>query len=171
MSEKLLPVWDEFILWLAAPSHERGLVTTEEEWAKAHGYNDARQLRRWKKTEAFIARQAELNAAAPTRTSSINLDDLEDDYTGEEQDYRLVKAQLLSSAKTGNLKATELFMKLYGKTWIEEEQASRSSDFSNLDTEALVAKVAVALAPELLAGALVTAGWSVSPPVEPEQAG
>jgi hypothetical protein len=82
----------------------------------------------------------------------------------DERDYRLVKAQLLTSAKTGNLKATELFMKLYGKTWIDEEQASRSSDFGSMDLEDLVARAVLVLAPEVLADALRAEGWVVEAP-------
>ena len=167
MSEKTNPAWDEFILWLAVPENERGSISTEEEWAKAKGYADSRQLRRWKKDERFIERQRRLTEGMASRAgaSAIFSDDDAPDFA-DERDYRLVKAQLLTSAKTGNLKATELFMKLYGKTWIEEEQASRSSDFSQMDLDTLVAKAAGAVAPEILAGALRQSGWTVIEPVE-----
>jgi hypothetical protein len=55
-------------------------------------------------------------------------------------------------------------MKLYGKTWIEEEQASRSSDFSSVDLGELVAQAAVAVAPEILAEVLRASGWTVEEP-------
>lgn len=172
MSEKLNPLWDEFILWLATPENERGATATEEDWAKAKGYSDSRQLRRWKKDPRFIERQRRLTEGMASRAgaSTTFADDDNVDFA-DERDYRLVKAQLLNSAKTGNLKATELFMKLYGKTWIEEEQASRSSDFSQMDLESLVARAAGAVAPEILAGALREAGWTVLEPDAPVEAG
>lgn len=165
---KLNPLWDEFILWLATPENERGAVATEEDWAKAKGYSDSRQLRRWKKDPRFMERQRRLTEGMAVRSGATTTFEEEDnpDFS-DERDYRLVKAQLLNSAKTGNLKATELFMKLYGKTWIEEEQASRSSDFSQMDLELLVARAAGALSPEILAGALREAGWSVTSPEDP----
>jgi hypothetical protein len=91
-------------------------------------------------------------------------DDDASDEPADERDYRLVKSQLLTNAKSGNLKATELWMKLYGKTWIDEEQAARSSDFSNMDLPSLLAETAVAVAPDFFADALRSAGWSVEAP-------
>lgn len=166
---KINPVWDEFILWLATPEQERGAISTEEEWAKAKGYSDSRTLRRWKKDERFVERQRRLTEGMAVRSGAATVfeDDDNPDFA-DERDYRIVKSQLLNSAKSGNLKATELFMKLYGKTWIDEEAASRSSDFTQLDLESLVARAAGALAPEILAGALRDAGWTV---VEPEASG
>jgi hypothetical protein len=172
VSDKTNPLWDEFILWLATPENERGATATEEDWAKAKGYADSRQLRRWKKDPRFIERQRRLTEGMASRAGASTTfgDDDSPDFA-DERDYRLVKAQLLNSAKTGNLKATELFMKLYGKTWIEEEQASRSSDFSQMDLETLVARAAGAVAPEILAGTLRDSGWTVTEPDAPVEAG
>jgi hypothetical protein len=165
MSAKVNPLWDEYILWLSLPENERGTVSTEDEWAKAHGYADARTMRRWKTKPEFIERQRRLTETMVVKAGgAVIAADPDDEGFGDERDYRLVKAQLLSSAKTGNLKATELFMKLYGKTWIDEEAASRSSDFANADLETLVANATAAVSPELLAGALRNLGWKVEEP-------
>jgi hypothetical protein len=165
MSAKVNPLWDEFILWLATPENERGAVTSEDDWAKAKGYADSRTLRRWKQKPEFQERQRRLTEGMVVKAGgAVIAADPDDEGFGDERDYRLVKAQLLNSAKTGNLKATELFMKLYGKTWIDEEAASRSSDFANADLEALVASATAAVAPELLAGALRSLGWNVEEP-------
>jgi hypothetical protein len=165
MAGKTNPLWDEYILWLATPENERGAVSTEDEWAKAHGYADARTMRRWKAKPEFQERQRRLTEGMVVKAGgAVIAADADDEGFGDERDYRLVKAQLLSSAKGGNLKATELFMKLYGKTWIDEEAASRSSDFANADLETLVAAAATAVAPELLAGALRNLGWKVEEP-------
>jgi len=165
MAAKVNPLWDEFILWLSMPENERGAVATEDDWAKAHGYADSRTLRRWKKMPEFVERQRRLTEGMAVKAgTAVSFDDDANPDFSDERDYRLVKAQLLSSAKTGNLKATELFMKLYGKTWIDEEAASRSSDFANADLETLVANAAAAVSPELLAGALRNLGWKVEEP-------
>jgi hypothetical protein len=165
MASKVNPLLDEFILWLSMPENERGAVATEDDWAKAHGYADSRTLRRWKKLPEFMERQRRLTEGMAVKAGgTLIAADPDDEGFGDERDYRLVKAQLLNSAKTGNLKATELFMKLYGKTWIDEEAASRSSDFANVDLESLVANATAAVAPELLAGALRSLGWNVEEP-------
>lgn len=160
------PQWDEFILWLATPEHERGNISTEDEWAKSHGYADARTLRRWKKNPKFIERQMSITQKMVTKVGGAIITSDDDDITmdGEERDYRLVKTKLVQSAKEGNLKAQELYMKQYGKSWIDEEQASRASDFSNLELPHLVAKAALALDPETVAQALRDLGWTVTGP-------
>ena len=159
MSEKLNPLWDEFILWSAVPLEKRGAVSSEDDWARSKGYSDARQMRRWKKDSRFLERQAELlgdDVALVTQVSAS--------YSGDEADYQVVKGQLLDSAKGGNLKATELFMKLYGRSWIEEETAARSSDFTGMDLESLVCEALMSLSPTAMAGHLQEAGWSALPP-------
>jgi hypothetical protein len=57
-------------------------------------------------------------------------------------------------------------MKLYGKSWLDEEQAARASDYSNLELPDLVANAAAALDADTLASALRNLGWTVNPPVE-----
>lgn len=162
------PLWEEYIIWLNTPAHERGLVTTEAEWAKNHGYADARTMRTWKSKPEFKALEHKiLSRMMKTAAADDTLENLElgaDDDFADERDYMLVKSQLMNAAKSGNLKATELYMKLYGKSWIDEESASRNSDYSTQDLEKLVSIAAASLAPEILAKALVSAGWTVTEP-------
>lgn len=158
-------LWDKYILWLATPEHERGEIATEDEWAKSHGYADARTMRRWKQKPEFLERQRRLTEKLVSKTGAAIVYDDETSIDADERDYRLVKSKLVESAKTGNLKAQELFMKLYGKSWLDEEQAARASDFSNIELPDLVARAAVALEPDILAGALREAGWTVTEPV------
>jgi hypothetical protein len=168
MSEKLNPLWDEFILWLSVPVEKRGAVASEDDWARSKGYSDARQLRRWKKDPRFVERQVELTGgsslAASRLTSQVAA--AAEASSADEADYQVVKAQLLDAAKGGNLKATELFMKLYGRSWIEEEVASRATDFSGMDFESLVADALVSVALETVADRLRSAGWTVVAPSE-----
>ncbi len=159
MSDKVNPIWDEFILWLATPVERRGVVASEDEWARSKGYSDARQLRRWKKDPRFVERQAELAGDVSNMTSP--LPSPVDAMEADEADYLVVKAQLLDNAKSGNLKATELFMKLYGRTWIEEEIASRATDFASMDFEVLVAEALVMVSEATVVDRLRNRGWTV----------
>jgi hypothetical protein len=154
MSDSVNPLWDDYILWASVPAGARGAISSDEQWARSKGYSDARQLRRWKKNPLFLARQRELLGERDVEVSVPTTE-------GDESDYQLVKSQLLDSAKKGNLKAMELFMKLYGRSWIEEEAAARSSDFTGMDFEQLVAEGLVAVSPEVIAGHLRAAGWTV----------
>lgn len=165
MSEKVNPLWDEFILWLSVPAEKRGVIATEDDWAKSKGYKDARQLRRWKNDPRFVERQVELTGgvSVPGSHSTSAPRSVDESVSGDEADYRVVKAQLLDAAKGGNLKATELFMKLYGKSWIEEEAASRASDFTGMDFDALVAEALVSVSEDAVVAVLRSRGWSVAP--------
>jgi hypothetical protein len=103
--------------------------------------------------------------AAKTGAAIVYGDNDEIEMDADERDYRIVRSKLVESAKQGNLKAQELFMKLYGKSWLDEEQAARASDFSNLELPDLVARAAAAVEPEVLAGALRELGWTVTEPL------
>lgn len=165
MAAQINPHWDEYILWLATPAHERGAVSTEEEFAQSKGYADARTLRRWRAKPEFLERQRRLSEGLANKTgASIVFDGDNTEMDSEERDYRLVKSKLIESAKQGNLKAQELYMKQYGKSWVDEEQAARASDFSNFELPDLVARAASALSPEVMATALRDLGWSVKEP-------
>lgn len=167
MSKEIHPHWDEYIMWLATPEHERGATATEEQWAQEHGYSGSRTMRRWKTNPDFTERQRRLTESMAAKSGGALVFSDDDDITmdGDERDYRLVKTKLVESAKQGNLKAQELFMKLYGKSWLDEEQASRSSDYSNMELPGLVAKAASILDPKIMADALRAAGYTVSEPV------
>lgn len=167
MPKEIHPHWDEYIMWLATPEHERGATATEEQWAQEHGYSGSRTMRRWKSNPDFVERQRRLTESMAAKSGGAIVFSDDDDITmdGDERDYRLVKTKLVESAKQGNLKAQELFMKLYGKSWLDEEQASRSSDYSNMELPGLVARAAAALDPSIMADALRAAGYTVSEPV------
>jgi hypothetical protein len=162
---ELNPLWDEYILWLATPDHERGPVSTEEDWANAHGYADARTMRRWKQKPEFQERQRRLSEGLAAKTGGAVVFDDEVTIDADERDYRLVKSKLVESAKQGNLKAQELFMKLYGKSWLDEEQSARASDFSNMELPVLIAKAISAIDPETVAESLREKGYTVTGPL------
>ena len=164
-------LWESYIVWKNTPRHERGVIVTEADWAKQHGYKDVKTMRTWRVKPEFQAlEQKILSRLAKKAASDFEAGDVEslaitgDVDFSEERDYLLVKTQLLQSAKSGNLKATELFMKLYGKSWIDEEQSSRSNDYSSMDLERLVAIATASLSPSAMAKALVDQGWTVCEP-------
>lgn len=160
---ELNPLWDEYILWLATPDSERGAISTEEAWAKAKGYSNARTTRRWKQNPDFLERQKEL-APVSGGADEVTVGAKPKVMAADERDYQIVKSKLIESAKNGNLKAQELYMKQYGKSWLDEETASRVSDFSNMELPALVAQAITAVAPEVLVNALQELGYTVIAP-------
>ena len=157
------PKWDEYILWLATPEHERGLVATEEAWAKANGFADARTMRRWRKNPSFLERQQKLLEGIVTKQGAVKVyDTAQGEIDADERDYKVVKQKLVESAKSGNLKAQEMFLKTYGKSWIDEEQASRSSDFTNLELSELISKALTVLDEDIIIKSLQDKGYKVT---------
>jgi len=157
------PKWDAYILWLATPLHERGTVATEEDWAKENGFSDARTMRRWKKNPQFLDRQKTLTQTLTAKVGGVVV--FEDDdvaLDSDERDYMQVKSKLVESAKGGSLKAQELYMKTYGKTWVEDEQSARQSDYSNADLVVLITKAMTVLGEDVIVKALTDSGYTVT---------
>jgi hypothetical protein len=154
------PLWDEFIVWLQTPALDREHAT-QAAWAAAHGLSD-RAVRKWKSQPAFIARQEDMAA----RFSGVAREVVEAELSGggDETDYQLVKSKLVEQAKQGNAKAVELYFRTYGKPFVEEEAASRQSDFANSDLDVLVAQALTAVGADLVAAALREQGWTVLGP-------
>lgn len=162
MAVETNPKWDEYILWLATPEHERGLVANEDQWAKANGFADARTTRRWRKNPDFVARQKTLLNGIVAKQGAITVHNTEQGaIDADELDYKVVKSKLVESAKSGNLKAQEMFLKTYGKSWIDEEQSSRSSDYTNLELADLVAKSITFLSPDIMIKHLTELGYKI----------
>jgi hypothetical protein len=144
---------NEYIEWLLLDKHQRavaGLPTSDIEWAKVKGITD-RTLRTWKQNDDFIAkfenRQREQALKLPGATTlavkpSGNVEKVDDDTA----EYALIKQKLVERAKSGDRASAELYFKTYGKIFVDEEVASRRSDFRDLDTDALYDRV-LALVP------------------------
>jgi hypothetical protein len=146
-----------FIVWSLKSPTERGAINTETAWAEKHGVS-TRTLRRWKTLPEFQDRLAELGeakGAAPVTAEA---------GTADEGDYQIVKAALVEGAKSGNPKYLDLYFKTYGKPFVEEEAASRSSDLTGMDLEDLVGRALVAIGADLVADRLRALGWSCEAP-------
>lgn len=160
----LNPLWDEFIVWLRTPPSERGAVATQAEWAASKGVSE-RTVRKWKADPRFVEREAEL----AEKFAGVPVESVAAEVLGEsssEDDYQVVKGTLLSQAKQGNAKAIELYFRTYGKPFVDEENASRSTDLSVLELEDLVSRALLSVGPELVAAGLRERGWTVLGPEE-----
>jgi hypothetical protein len=144
---------NEFIEWLLLDKHQRAvasLPSSEMEWAKVKDVSD-RTLRNWKQDDSFIAkfenRQREQALSLPGATALAtrpSANALKDDDTVE---YAMIKQRLVERAKQGDRASAELYFKTYGKIFVDEEAATRRSDFRDMDTNALYDRV-LALVPQ-----------------------
>lgn len=159
MSDKPNRLWDEYIRWSLLSPAQRGSVASKAEWSRAKGVTD-RTLRRWEQDERFKARLDELSSRVTTDVGASSVvGDLE--VSADEQDYHVVKSQLVEGAKQGNQKALDLYFRTYGKQFVEEEAASRVSDFSSMDLDALVIEAVVSVGEDSIVSYLRSNGWTV----------
>lgn len=157
MSKPTNSKMDAFLVWLSKSPADRGVINTETAWAEKHGVS-TRTLRRWKDLPEF---QERLDAVGVTQEATASA---ASSGTGDEGDYQVVKMALVEGAKSGNPKYLDLYFKTYGKPFVEEEAASRSSDLTGIDLEDLVSKALVAVGAELVADKLRALGWSCEAP-------
>lgn len=167
MTNKNAELWKNYIAWCLLPADEKKHIVTDTDWCRTHEVSD-RTLRRWKQHPDFVAmydaavESGVISELVKKAESPVDDDDVAE---GDEADYRDVKAVLLKGARGGNPKYVEMYLKTYGKPFIDEEVASRSSDLSGMDLDDLVARTVLALAPEELERVLVEAGWQARRPV------
>jgi hypothetical protein len=167
------PLWDEYILWERTAPANRGAVATQAEWAASKGISD-RAVRKWKANPRFQEREAELAKSFAAQVKAVAVVDGEVVFAeggADEADYRMVRQQLIEGAKAGNQKSIEMYFRTYGKSFVDEETAARSSNLANEDLESLVTRAMLAVGPELVAAALREQGWSVTGPVLDEADG
>ena len=127
----------EYINWLATPKREliaNNLPTTKQAFADLKGVS-RRTLSRWEQQEDFqeIVRQRKaerindvVEAIGPPRpaTHGTKLKSLETPVLSEEDKYLQVKDTLVEMATKGNQGAIDMYMKHYGKPFVEAEQRS-----------------------------------------------
>jgi hypothetical protein len=145
-------VKEEYAYWCATTKRLRvtlGLPQNDLQFAKAKEV-DPRTLRRWKAEEAFIERvkehKKELANNRPNSTISkgdlvpvTEADDpvFDPDLSVDEQHYLQVKDTLIRMAQEGNQGAIDLYLKHYGKSFVENEQQG-FDDYREMSDDRLV---------------------------------
>lgn len=162
MSKSFSDLQDSFIEWLLLPEFQRGDIESEAEWGRRHGVS-VRTVRRWKSSERAVERlSAPREGLSGVQVHPEPVSDVDGGYVGgDESDYRIVKSALISGAKSGNPKYLDLYFKTYGKPFVEEEVAARSTDLAGLDMDVLVSQTLAVLSIEAVVSFLQGCGWTV----------
>lgn len=161
-------VKNEYINWLATPKREliaNNLPTTKKAFADLKGVSH-RTLSRWENQEDFreILRQRKnerigdaVEAVGPPRPvthgTALRKYDIPEPVLTEEDKYLKVKDTLVDMATQGNQGAIDMYMKHYGKSFIEAEQASGTL-FANMSDDDLLREVFALLGVENVSAAL-----------------
>lgn len=145
---------NEYIEWALMNKHQRaiaGLPSSDRQWAEIKGITD-RAIRKWKQNPDFIAkmenRRKEVMLALPGATALPTQAAVAQKLSADadKNEHEAIKAKLIERAMAGDRASAELYFKTYGKQFVDEEVASRKSDFRDLDIEALYERV-LALVP------------------------
>lgn len=154
---------NEYAYWCATTKRLRvslGLPLTDQEFAKVKGV-DPRTLRRWKQSEDFaedvLRHKNELANSRPNAAiSKVNVkhppaerlkpvtdaDDpaLDPTLSVDEQNYLQVKDTLIRMAQDGNQGAIDLYLKHYGKSFVEAER-QEFKDYADYSDDRLADEV------------------------------
>ena len=165
--------WEAFASWLLTDEEtreRRNLPRSQAEYAENIKVSD-RQLRRWKADPMFQALlekkrgKAKGLAAVSIDGVSADLDAGEEELAGNpEDDYQAIKGQLVKGAITGDPKYLDLYFKTYGKEFVAEEIAARTSDLAGLELDDLIREAASVLDESGLVDYLRSKGYEVSEP-------
>ena len=137
---------DEYLEWLLLDRFQRaaaGLPESDVEWGKAKGVA-TRTLRSWKSDEDFTARLEERQtqqAARLTPGATVTAGSYVAGDGSADGDYLAIRAKLITMAAAGDKTAIDTYFKTYGKSFVEEENASRKSDFRDWEDEQLVGRL------------------------------
>jgi hypothetical protein len=148
-----------------------GLPTTDLEWAKVKGLN-ARRVAKYRADEYYVSYVEQLRSVSKKRiapagsaaltemmsSTSSGVDDV--------SDYAAIKTQVAALAKQGDQRALDLWLKHWGKPFLDEETANRVTDLASLSDSDLVSQLVALVNPALLSDVLAGAGWTVAAPCE-----
>jgi hypothetical protein len=153
---------NEYIEWLLMDKHQRavsGLPSSDVEWSKVKGISD-RTVRKWKTHESFIEkyenRQREhalrIPGATVLQTSGrvAGKGSIPGGHDSNKSEHEAIKAKLIERAMSGDRASAELYFKTYGKLYVDEELASRKSDFRDMDVDGLYQRVLGLLPTEVI---------------------
>lgn len=173
---EISPQWDAFANWLAMDDAQRerlNLPRNQTEYAIANKISD-RQLRRWKNDPLFSGLlEKKLAAKGRSSVTAVAVDgtpavieatDEELSVSSPEDEYQTIKAMLVKGAISGDPKYLDLYFRTYGKEFVAEEAAARTSDLAGLDVTDLILEAAVFLGADSIAEYLRSEGWVVYPP-------
>jgi hypothetical protein len=147
-----------------------GVPVSDAEWAKVKGLN-VRRVAKYRNDPYYAVcveklRNITKKRIAPGGSASLadiaslggmpGVDDL--------ADYTAIKGQVAALARQGEQKALDLWLKHWGRPFLDEETANRVADLASMADEELVRTLVSMVNSALLAEVLTGAGWSVVSP-------
>lgn len=146
-----------------------GVPVSDAEWAKVKGLN-VRRVSKYRADPFYDQCVEKLRSITRKRIApggSATLADLS--LTGmpgvdDVSDYTAIKTQVASLARQGDQRALDMWLKHWGKPFLDEETSNRVADLAGMSDEEIVTGVVELVNPVLLADVLRGHGWVVNPP-------
>lgn len=171
------PQWEAFANWLLmddASKARLNLPKNKVEYSIANKVSD-RTIRRWQIDPMFVAlldkkRAAQgkrgLTAVSVEGVHAILAEEDEDSQTVDSPDdeYQQIKSALVKGALTGDPKYLDLYFKTYGKEFVAEEVAARTSDLAGLALDDLIIETATVVGEDAIVDYLRSKGFSIIQP-------
>jgi len=163
--------WESFVDWLLKDEETKerlNLPRNKTEYAASIDISD-RTLRRWQNDPMFKALLEKKTASKVKKgISAVSVDGTpaileEDDEEMEtpEGEYQQIKSALVKGALTGDPKYLDLYFKTYGKDFVAEEAAARTSNLSSLSLDDLIVETATVVGESQLVDYLRSKGYEV----------
>lgn len=148
-----------------------GLATTDTEWARTRNLNPRRvsKYRADPYYTEYTAQLADLTRKRISPSGSASLADVVSSAASgvdDVSDYAAIKTQVASLAKQGDQRALDLWLKHWGKPFLDEETAGRVVDLASLSDVELVSQLVSLVNVRLLSDVLSDAGWKVEAPCD-----
>jgi hypothetical protein len=171
------PQWEAFANWLLmddASKARLNLPKNKVEYSIANKVSD-RTIRRWQIDPMFVAllekkRSAQgkrgLTAVSVEGVQAILAEEDEDSQAVDSPDdeYQQIKSALVKGALTGDPKYLDLYFKTYGKEFVAEEVAARTSDLAGLALDDLIIETATVVGEDVLVDYLRSQGFIIIQP-------
>ena len=148
--------YEAFANWLSyseADKKRLNLPPNLTQYSLANGITD-RTLRRWK-NDPVLQAMVEKKLASKNRNQSapqaVDFPEEQEDLAPKEDggdssdEYLAIKSTLIKGAMTGDPKYLDLYFKTYGKDFVAEEAAARTSDLAGLEMGELIIQALNAL--------------------------
>lgn len=161
-----LAEWDQLD---RTQKRQLGLATTDVEWAKVEGLNH-RRVAKYRSDPYYAEYVAKLTSVAKKRIAPAGSASLADFASStasgvdDLSDYTAIKQQVAALAKQGDQKSLDLWLKHWGKPFLDEETSNRVADLASMTDVTLVEQLISLINVDLLQQTLVDAGWQSTPP-------
>jgi hypothetical protein len=162
--------WEQFADWLLKDEETKerlNLPRTKAEYAISVGISD-RTIRRWQNDPMFKALLEKKTASKVKKgLSAVSVDGTpaiieEDEEETPEGEYQQIKSALVKGALTGDPKYLDLYFKTYGKDFVAEEAAARTSNLASLSLDDLIVETAAVVGESYLVDYLRSKGYEVT---------